>query len=352
MKVLMISSDANILKENSEVRQRMIEYGELFKRLDIIVFSKQTTEEKMMLSENTFVYPTNSSSKANYFFDALNISRKIVRPDVVTAQDPFEIGVVANNIAKYFRCQLHIQVHTDFLSKSFKMESLKNNIRTHLAKYILPKADSIRVVSKKIKDSLGKMNLRVEPIVLPIFVDEELIKNTEIKFDLHEKYKEFDFIILMASRLTKEKNIGLAIDFMHKFVKEYPKTGLVVVGDGPERERINMKVDKLDLNDNVKIEGWSMDLPSYYKTADLFLLTSNYEGYGRTITESLSAGTAVISTDVGAAKELGAFVVDANVSSLAEEVKAFLGKKNKDVTLNNPYNSKKEYLELFKRQFD
>ena len=108
----------------------------------------------------------------------------------------------------------------------------------------------------------------------------------------------------MASRLTKEKNIGMAIEAMKEVVKERPKTGLIIVGDGPEREALELKTTNYKLKTNIIFENWTDDLASYYKTADLFLLTSNYEGYGRTIIEAMAANCPIVMTDVGLAGEV------------------------------------------------
>jgi glycosyltransferase involved in cell wall biosynthesis len=87
---------------------------------------------------------------------------------------------------------------------------------------------------------------------------------------------------------------------MAEIVKIYPKTLLVISGDGPEKKN-------LELRQNVVIEP-SVNfetLISYYKAADLFLLTSNYEGYGRTVIEAAAAGLPVVMTDVGLAPPAG-----------------------------------------------
>ena len=85
-------------------------------------------------------------------------------------------------------------------------------------------------------------------------------------------------------------------------VKKYPKIGLVIVGDGPEEKKL--KAQSLKLKANVIFEPWTDDLISYYKTCDVFLLTSNYEGYGRTAVEALASGSLVIMTDVGVAGDI------------------------------------------------
>ena len=54
---------------------------------------------------------------------------------------------------------------------------------------------------------IRSLKLKAEPVVLPIFVDVKKIQSAKVKIDLHQKYPEYDFIILVASRLTKEKNV-------------------------------------------------------------------------------------------------------------------------------------------------
>jgi len=63
-------------------------------------------------------------------------------------------------------------------------------------------------------------------------------------------------------------------------------------------------VKKLKIDKSVVFEPWQNDLISYYKTANLFLVTSNYEGYGMTIVEAIASHCPVVSTDVGIAKEI------------------------------------------------
>lgn len=273
-------------------------------------------ERKANFFENRlFIYPTNSRSRLFYIIDTLGIFKKFIKKELiglVSSQDPFETGLAAYIISKFFKIPLHLQVHTDFLGPYFEKESLLNRIRVLIAKFLIPRAACIRVVSERIKKSLLRVTrcgLRVA--VLPIFVDVKKIQEADIRADLpagkaglRKKYPQFNFIILMASRLTKEKNIGLAIEAMAEIIKKHPKTGLVIAGDGPEKENYPLLVTRYGLQNNVIIEPWTNDVISYYKTADLFLLTSNYEGYGMAVVEAMAAGCPVIMTDVGLANEV------------------------------------------------
>ncbi len=301
MKILIINLDKSIFRPGSKSLNDLKDYSRFFEKLFIITWT--LGNEKPIFFENRlFIYPTNSRSKLFYLFNTFKIFKKYIQEEkinLISSQDPFETGLAAFLISKKYKIPLHLQAHTDFLSSYFWRESFLNKIRAGVAKFLIPRAVGIRVVSERIKKSivlrLGICELKIA--VLPIFVDVKRIEESPIKINLRQKYPQFDFIILMASRLTKEKNIGLAIEAIKEITKKHPKTGLIVAGEGPEKENYS-------LHSNVVIEPWTDDLISYYKTADLFLLTSNYEGYGMAVIEAMASGCPVIMTDVGLAGEI------------------------------------------------
>ena len=143
--------------------------------------------------------------------------------------------------------------------------------------------------------------------VRPVEVDLEKIKQTPITVDLHQKYPQFKKIILMASRLEPEKQIDLAIKNLIKLLIS-DNIGLIIVGAGSEEGRLKSLTEELGLSNYVKFDGWQENLATYYKTADLFLSTSLYEGYGLTLVEAKSCGLPIVSTDVGVAREAGATI--------------------------------------------
>ncbi|MBI5046060.1 MAG: glycosyltransferase [Candidatus Niyogibacteria bacterium] len=313
MKVLMISKDGKILEEGAAVRRRILDYGKLAEELHIVVIAKNVTvSETVKIADNIFAYPVNFSGPFGYVARGAAAAWRLAAvhhlgaADLVTCQDPFESGLVGWLAAKRFHLKLQLQIHTDFLSPFFRKGSLLNKIRVRLASFLLPRADGVRVVSQRIKESLKRRgyHLRSGPRVVPIFVDVKKIEDAEARVDLRAKYPQFDFVILMASRLTREKNIGMAINVVGKIAERHPGVGLVIVGDGPEQEDLRSQILKQKIGKNIIMENWTEDLPSYYKTADLFLLTSNYEGYGMSVAEAMAAGCPVIMTDVGLAGDV------------------------------------------------
>lgn len=297
----MISSDRNSFLNGSSVQSRFADYGKLCEELHIIVFTP-SGYNKLTISDNVFLYPTNSFSKWFYIIDAIFLAKSLPRPDLITTQDPFEAGLTGFIVSIFSGAKLHLQIHTDFLSPYFSKLNVSNKIRILISRFLLPKADSVRVVSLRIKDSLIKSGIKLKklPFVLPIFTDAKKLMETTPKFDLHKKYPQFDFIILSVARLVEEKDISLSLKLLKKINIEFPNVGLVLVGGG-EEDRFRKEAKKLGINKNVIFDGMQSDVVSYYKTADLYLCTSFYEGYGLSLIESALCGCPILATSVGEA---------------------------------------------------
>ncbi len=328
-KLLMISTDRTIFQEDSAVRIRMIEHAKNWDELHIIVFTKRKLNfSEINITSNCWIYPTCSKSEWWYTLDAIRLGKFIIdgrNITDITCQDPFLTAMVGVSLKKRYNLSLEIQLHTDIGSPNYA-KTVGNKIRKALALSYLPKADSIRVVSNRIRDYLVKtLGIDESKItVRPIVVDIELIQNTPIikNSDLREKYPRFDKIILMVSRLEKEKNIKMAIQAFGEVLKIMPKAGLIIVGDGSEKSNLKSQISKLELTESVVFKPWANreTLVSYYKTADLFLNTSFFEGYGMTLVEAKAAGCRIVSTDVGMAREIGALIIDYDARDIAKTI--------------------------------
>lgn len=303
-RVINLSIDEKLFSEGSAVSKRFIEYGKVFKELHVVVYTKRGFKEKKIAS-NVFLYPTNTFLKPLYFRRAFNISKRLVTTDtIVTSQEAFT-HIVAIKLKKQFGVKINLQYHTDFMSPYFKKESFKNRIKHYLYIRSLVYADSIRVVSDRVKKSIE--HIAKAPIhVLPLFVDipsMEAALSTS-KIESNKYFPQFQFKFLVASRLEKEKNIDMLIEAFYCIVCMYPKTGLVIVGDGSQKSFLEKRVRELGIERNVVFEGWKDNLTPYYLTSNTFLLGSNYEGHGLTLVEAMVAGLPIITTNVGIVGEL------------------------------------------------
>lgn len=319
----MISGDPGTLDPNTETGKRMEEYRRVLGELDILI---------CLGDLKSFV---------KGFFDGYKIMKNGY--DVITAQG-VEHSLIAWILSWAYGVPWQMQIHTDIFSPYFARESFINRTRVWLAKFLLARASCVRVVSERIKRSLVDFNVLLKDriVILPVFVDAEIFKSYKVNVDLRQKYPG-QFIILMASRITREKNIDIAIEAVSDL-----NAALVIVGDGPEKENLKAKA-----GENVKFEPYTADLNSYYKTCDLFLLTSNYEGYGRTLIEAAAAGTRIISSDVGIASEI---LEEENIFRVGDlnHLKARLQNAiSGKIKLAKPVQAqtKEEYLKLYKESF-
>ena len=299
----MISTDRKLFEKDSVAAKRMVAYGKVFDQLHIIIFSlRKHNFQSERLSENVWVYPTSSFLRVGYINDALRIAQNILsnitHPEsgwVVTTQDPFETGLVGRRLKAQVKIPLHIQVHTDIGSELFRNTFL-NKIRMMFVEGVLKEADAVRVVSDRIKATLiGKYHVPADKIrVLPLHAIE-----SSISFPFKEKKENEELVVLVASRLTKEKNIPMVIDAFDDVIKKCRDVRLVIVGEGPERSVLRKRVDQYHIDDKVTFVGWSDTLDDYFKEADIFALSSDYEGYGRTLVEASLAHIPIVTTNVG-----------------------------------------------------
>jgi glycosyltransferase involved in cell wall biosynthesis len=353
----MISTDAKILEEGSDVRARMIEYGTLFSELHIVVFSTGSLSKTIHIAQNVFAYPTNSLSKFLYIKDAVSVGSKIIKEkgftsatSVITTQDPFETGVVGRLLSNASKIRLHVQIHTDFKSPYFKKSAL-NKIRIALSERVLPGAQAIRVVSERIFKSLPA-DVKSKTSILPIFADVEAIENAPIGMDLQKMYSQFEKIVLIASRITKEKDIPTALKAFKGCLESQPNTGLIIVGSGPEEDALKKEVRSLGLEKSIVFESWADHdtLISYMKSCDVFLSSSLYEGYGLSMLEAHTAGALLVATDTGIAPELvseEALVEVGDVEKMSVALDKALSGKVARKPYEYSYSSKEDYLKQY-----
>ncbi|MDE1874914.1 MAG: glycosyltransferase [Patescibacteria group bacterium] len=361
-KLIMISTrNPKLFDEGSDVRARMAEYGTVFDEIHIVTFSlhRSTPAGRSALSGNVFVYPTGSRSKLSYVRDAARIGRSIIRErgfapadSVITAQDPFETGLAACKISKETGLPLHIQIHTDLYSPFFK-KGLLARARLVLAKRALGNARAVRAVSEKIRASLPD-GVRAKTSVLPIYADIEMFAGAS-PIDLRAKYPQFGKVVLMASRLSVEKNIPLALDAFSLIAPHHPDGGLVIIGEGPERPALERRAFAAGVAEKVIFEPW-MERPMlarFMKSADAFLSTSLFEGYGLSMLEAHAAGAPLVATDAGIARELTSSVCEpTDVSCIADRLDATLSGSIENKPYAYPYHSKGEHLESFRRDIE
>lgn len=297
MKVLMLSTDRKLLDPGSAVSERTRAYGAFCDSITIVLAGVGDKKELVLDEKVRVVFP-GASSMAHNFFTLISTARLLAKremPTIVTAQDPFFVGVAGLFAARAARAPLQVQIHTNYFSRAFMFESVRHALQFCLAALVLPFASCVRVVTVELAHKVRPYT--TAPIsVLPIY--------TDISRFHHKHHKPDEFsdhpIILTVSRLAKEKRIDLVI----RSLVRIPEAHLYILGDGTEREALVREAEECGVTARVHFLGWKDDPAAYYQHADCFVQMSSYEGYGVSLVEALASGVPIIATDVGVVAEL------------------------------------------------
>lgn len=313
MKVLFVSNDPSIFEPESASRVRMRAYAEAIGELHILSVASRSGE---VVHETTLhLYAVHvprlfrvrvMAKRAKAIIEAHGI-------EIVSAQDPFEHGLAALRAVRGTRAKLHVQVHTDFLSPWFtRSENVHsprvlmpflNRWRCRVADTVLPAAAGIRVVSERIQNSVvARYGARVSvPVVIPVAVSSVVPPVVPLPT------RPFTFTLIAVGRLEPEKRIEDILAALARVVTHYSFVGLVIVGEGRERRRLERMVHSLGLGKHVIfMDGWLPAAQAWglMRSAQAFIQASAYEGYGRTLIEAALARVPIITTDVGIVGEV------------------------------------------------
>ncbi len=110
--------------------------------------------------------------------------------------------------------------------------------------------------------------------------------------------------IVTAGRLVKQKNPRLFLTAAARLRRACGEVRFVMVGDGPLRGMVVERARSLGIADAVELTGERLDWESVLKKADIFWLTSSWEGLPNVVMEAMACGLPVVATDVGGTREL------------------------------------------------
>lgn len=110
--------------------------------------------------------------------------------------------------------------------------------------------------------------------------------------------------LVSVGRLEVQKAFDWLLYVLLPLLRRFPSLRFVLVGDGSERERLRKTIVREGLSDRVALAGFRSDVPRIVKSADLFLLSSRWEGMPNALLEAMAAGKPVVTTDVEGAREI------------------------------------------------
>ena len=212
-----------------------------------------------------------------------------------------------------------------------------------LCPLLSPRADGIICPGEAVKRDMAlRFGINPERIIAipnPVSVHAIRLRISEDRVPTHRKGPK----LLAMGSLTRQKGFDLLIDAMVKLVKIRPDIHLTILGTGPEKDNIMAQIQKESLSGCITLEGFKDNPYPYFYSADLFVLSSRWEGLPNVVLESLACGTPVVAFDCpGCVNEIfdepaqGVLVPAGDVGALVKAVDhrlKYLGKKCKDSIL-------------------
>jgi glycosyltransferase involved in cell wall biosynthesis len=307
MFVISIGYGRQMFNSENPERKRMELCAAEVEELHLVIFTLKTDNLKLTKGQNGLsIHPTNSKNKFAMVFDAFKIASKIISGSshkiVVTTQDAFEAGIVGYFLQQRFRINLTVQEHADvFMQNYWRKESFLNQFRYRAGLFVLNRADTVRTVSDRITQKMKKLNLKANLTQLPVAIDP---KAFTVQLEKTNKDKEV-FTFLTMARFVKQKNLALLLNAFYKVWQVCPQARLVIVGRGPETEKLKFIIkDQYNEVIPVRFIDWVDNPSELMSTADAYVLSSNYEGWGRVLVEAMLMRLPVVTTDVGCVGEV------------------------------------------------
>lgn len=167
------------------------------------------------------------------------------------------------------------------------------------ARIAYKKADTILVVSENIKQILVQQNKKLEDKIKVVFnplnyklisvlSNESISENISINSNIP--------CIIAVGRLTKEKNFALLLKSLSTVLQSI-ECKLYILGIGPEENNLKELARELKIEKNVTFLGYDKNPYKYMAKADLFVSTSNYEGFSLVHYESVACGLRLVTTN-------------------------------------------------------
>ena len=244
-------------------------------------------------SRFTSIYPVRAINKI-----------KSWKLDVIHSQTEFAIGTFARILAKQYNIPLVHTYHTMYedyiyyITKGYFDKPSKKLVEyltkfycdTTATELIVPTNKIYKLFTEKYK---FEKNINIIPTGIEI---DRFFKEKQDQKDINDLKKSLkldkkDFVLLFVGRLAEEKNIEFLLNCQKELIKKNKNIKLIIVGDGPDKEKYEEYSKELGIDKNVIFTGkakWT-DIPYYYHVSNLFVTASKTETQGLTVIEAMAS---------------------------------------------------------------
>ena len=336
--VVQISRDADLLRPlpGSEPVERQLAYARELDRqapdsvLTIIVVAPHTDSTGWQRGNAQIVPAGGFLRGCVRCLTVLRTLHSRTPISVITTQVPYDEAWLALAVGRWHGIPVIGQIHSDLFAE-YATAPFRTRVKAASRRWATRKAlrafAAVRTVSSAARTSIatfaGTLPVFTIPVPVPMVSStarSPLAPGSEPR-------------VIFVGRLAPEKDLGTWLAVARAVSDQHPAARFEIVGDGPERARLEQEAERLGLRGVLSFTGFvpHARLGEVYARAAVLLLTSRAEGFGRVLVEAASQGVAAVSTSVAGPRDIiingvtGFLHEPGDVDGLARSVSNLLG---------------------------
>ena len=190
-------------------------------------------------------------------------------------------------------------LHCDIRHRDWDLDSFVNKNAKWYKKF-----DRVVCVSETVKKSFIESfgNVAQADVLYNVVNDTDIIEKSGDPLPNDAVKRKFTAVLV--GRMNTQKRIGRLLRAQRKLLDEGFDFDVWIVGEGPERQKLEAEIKALSLEDHAFLFGFRKNPYPFMKAADLLVCSSIYEGFSTFITEGLIHGKPILTTDVSGMREL------------------------------------------------
>jgi glycosyltransferase involved in cell wall biosynthesis len=239
------------------------------------------------------VIPLNVSRTLNSILPLAKLIN-LQRPDIIiSAFTDTNAACLLSKVIASYKVPVIVSEHASLNEHWQSFSNLKKKILTFYVSWIYKLADKVLCVSKGLEQQVNSL-LKQPNKTLTIY------NPVRFKECVNKKVNNSGTLNLVAvGRVVPQKDYATLIKAI-AFIKKQGNVQLKIVGGTThikEYEKVKALVEDLQLADNIEFIGYSDAVENHYENADIFVLSSAWEGFGNVIVEAMAFGLPIVSTN-------------------------------------------------------
>lgn len=295
--------------DQAEDVQRMLGYAACLERYLVVVHSYRRHRLKpLQLRENFEAIPTDARTAPGSLLRMFRLGVQLLRRhkvSLIQVQDPFALGCLGVVLGKCFQLPVNVCVYGPNVYDEHWLKShWSHRFAALLGRWVLKHSQAVQVDGMMTERRLRAAGLQAGKIHVKPMVPANLEQFLAIERGAPKAGERVR--LLFVGRLVAQKNLSMLLRVIHGLQERVAMPiELLLAGEGPELEPLRALAAKLGIGESVRFCGAVPRdrIVEVFAQADLFVMSSHYEGFARVMMEAAAAALPIVTTAVSGSDE-------------------------------------------------